>query len=139
MKIFFYLLFMFLITSSAHSREYCDEGLKILDPIGDRNAMTILLLESELECLGKLDKAKKFKKQVEENFKKVISESMPMYPKGSNKKWRECGAKYLDNDIKNLRDPVKNKRYQECETKRIDALWESHVKYSLNLFYSFLK
>tara|TARA_Y100001970_G_C13950350_1_gene707930 strand:+ start:413 stop:829 length:417 start_codon:yes stop_codon:yes gene_type:complete len=133
-KIFFFIIFFLLIISSAHAREYCDKGLKIIDPIGDKSPLMIALLESELECLGKPKKAKKFKKLVRENFERTIAETMPMLPEGS--KWRECGAKYLDNNIKNLSDPVKEKKYHECETKRINELYSKHFNYSLNLFYS---
>ena len=136
-KIIFYLIFSFLICSSANSREYCDEGLKIIDPIGDKSALMIALLDSELECLGKIENAKKFKKLVSDNLKRTIAETMPMFPEGS--KWRECGAKHLDNNIKNLRDPVKEKKYHDCETKRIKKLYNEHFNYSLNLFYSLAK
>tara|TARA_A100001011_G_scaffold223592_1_gene231499 strand:+ start:562 stop:978 length:417 start_codon:yes stop_codon:yes gene_type:complete len=134
-KLIYYLIFSFLIFSSAHSREYCDEGLKLIDPIGDKSALMIALLETELECLGKLENAKKFKKLVSDNLNRTIAESMPRFPGGS--KWRECGAKHLDNDINNLSDPSKKKKYHECESKRIEELYNEHFNYSLNLFYSF--
>ena len=134
-KIFLYSIFSLLVIFSAHSREYCDESLKLIDPIGDKSPMMIALLETELECLGKLENAKKFKKLVSDNLKRTIAESMPMFPEGS--KWRECGAKHLDNDINNLSDPSKKKKYHECESKRIEELYNEHFNYSLNLFYSF--
>ena len=133
-KIYLYSIFSLLVIFSAHSREYCDKGLKLLDPIGDKDILGIASLASELECLGKPKKAKKFQKLVSENLKRTIAETMPMFPKGS--KWRECGAKHLDNDINNISDPIKYKKYYECETKRINELYNKHFNYSLNLFYS---
>ena len=63
-----------------------------------------------MECLGKTKEAKEFKELTNENFKKTIAESMPQYP-------------------------VLRKKYHECETKRIDKLYDDHVIYSINLFY----
>ena len=133
-KIYLYSIFSLLVIFSAHSREYCDESLKLIDPIGDKSPMMIALLETELECLGKTENAKKFKSLVTENLKRTVAETLPMYPGG--RKWRKCGAKYLDNDINNISDPKKKKKYHECETKRINELYNKHFNYSLNLFYS---
>ena len=135
MKKIFYLIFFITIFSKVHAYEYCDKSLKTLDPIGDKFALTVSMLGSELECLGKIEEAKEFQELVSKNFTKTISESMPQYPKGSQKKWRECGAKYIGDNDKNLLDPVLQKKYHECETKRINKLYDDHVIYSINLFY----
>ena len=135
MKKIFYLIFLITIFSKVHAYEYCDKSLKTLDPMGDKSPMTAILLVGELECLGKTKEAKEFKELTNENFKKTIAESMPQYPKGSQKKWRECGAKFIGENDQNLSDPVLQKKYHECETKRIDKLYDDHVIYSINLFY----
>ena len=132
-KIFLFILFLLIFTNSQ-AREYCEDGLRISDPIGGREFLSVGLLKSELDCLGKTEEAKKFAKLVRKNFTKAVEEGFPQYPNG---KWRECGAKYIGDNNKALSDPVIYKKYYDCETKRIEKVNDDHVTFAINLFYSF--
>ena len=61
-----------LLTSKTYAYDYCDEYLKSSKPLDNPSMVNIVLLQSELKCLGKDKEALIFNEQMTEMMKKHI-------------------------------------------------------------------
>ena len=136
------ILFSLILWSNiSYSREYChplNEEKKILD-IRTDSTVHLIFLGEELKCIGKSKEAKIYSDAYNENIKVWVNEIIPMYPKGSKNRFKLCGQIHLNDDMSNLSDPIKNKKYQKCEQEKVKKATEKAITYLYDLFYELEK
>jgi len=142
MKKLFVILFLFLLfTNTVNAREYCsklNEMNKIFD-VRVESFIDLMFLKTELECLGKIKASKEYDHEYSKAIKRWVDDIMPFNPKGSKNRYKICGQKYLNNNPDNLADPVKAKKYHDCEDQRIKKAEEDIITYLYELFYKLEK
>ena len=126
-----------LWSNSGNATEYCsslNESKKILD-IRAKSYVDLIFLGEELACIGKLKEVKIYSREFLNAQTEWVNEIVPMYPKGSKNRFKICGQIHLNDDIDNLSDPEKAKKYHKCEEERIKKAEENTITYLYNLFY----
>ena len=77
----------FITTSKTFAYNYCDAYLKSSKPLDNPTMTNIVLLETELKCLGKIKEASMFQEQMYEMMEKHLDEWVKiMYDSDENDK-----------------------------------------------------
>ena len=131
------VLGLLLWSSPGNAREYCFP-LNEMDQVLDKRPETIIglmHLDQELVCLGKKNEAKIYSNEFNKILKKTVTDGVPMNPKGSKNRFKICGQIHLNNDINNLANKEKARKYHDCEQKRLDKIEQDAMTYLYKLFY----
>ena len=137
MKRFLIILVMVSWCNVGNAREYCSP-LNEMDQVLDKRPETVvglMHLGDELVCLGKINEVKIYEEEFNKVFMKTISDGVPMNPKSSKNRFKICGQIHLNNDINNMANKEKARKFHDCEQKRLDKIEQDAMTYLYKLFY----
>ena len=130
-----------LVCNVANAREYCfvlNEKNQVFHKRPE-TIVTLMMLDQELICLGKINEAEIYKQEWKKVMNKTLDDGVPMYPKGSKNRFKICGQIHFNDKEENMDDIEKVKKYLECEKKRVEKIEQDAIDYLYQLFYKLEK